>query len=465
MAPPAPDEPSPDGGPPDRRRSARRRVALTALAAVLLATLAVVAVVASGSGSRPQQGAGVPAGDTTASVERRTLVEHAQVDGTLGYGAAVELYDRESGIFTWLPSVGSVIARGGTLWRVNNLPVALMYGSVPAYRALKQGVSDGPDVTQLNANLVALGFDPYRTIGDYAHFGEATAAAVRRWQAAEGLPRTGEVELGRVVFAPSARRVTALHVALGQDPPGSTNTGQHPPSHHGRHSSPKAPASHHPHHPRKNSSPSSSPSKHDAANKNNNSHGNGNSNGSDPNNGSSKEGSSSGSGAAMLVLSTTSTQQIVQLQVKATQQQLARRGESAPVTLPNGSSVHGRITAVGTVATEPSGEGEKGGNKGSENGSGSGDNATIAVTLTLDHPVARLDKAPVSVELVKETRRDVLAVPATALLATGGGAYAIQTLQRGHRVEVPVTPGMFANGYVQVEGPGVYEGLVVLEPQ
>jgi len=69
------------------------------------------------------------------------------------------------------------------------------------------------------------------------------------------------------------------------------------------------------------------------------------------------------------------------------------------------------------------------------------------------------------VELVKETRRDVLAVPATALLATGGGAYAIQTLQHGHRVEVPVTPGMFANGYVQVEGPGVYEGLVVLEPQ
>jgi peptidoglycan hydrolase-like protein with peptidoglycan-binding domain len=445
---------------------------LLALAAVLLATLAVVAVVAPGSGSRAKQGAGVPAGDTTASVERRTLVEHAQVDGTLGYGAAVELYDRESGTFTWLPSVGSVIARGGTLWRVNNLPVVLMYGSVPAYRALKQGVSDGPDVTQLNANLVALGFDPYRAIGDHAHFGEATAAAVRRWQAAEGLPQTGEVELGRVVFAPTARRVTALHVALGQDPPGATNTGQHSPSHHRHDSSPKAPAKHHPHQPRKNSSPSSSPSNHASANNNknshgnnNNSHGNGPGNGSDPNNNSNKEGSGSGGGAAMLVLSTTSTQQLVQLQVKATQQQLARVGESAPVTLPNGSSVQGRITAVGTVATESSGEGEKGNNHGSENSSGSGENATIAVTLTLDHPVARLDKAPVSVELVKETRRDVLAVPATALLATGGGAYAIQTLQRGHRVEVPVTPGMFANGYVQVEGPGVYEGLVVLEPQ
>jgi hypothetical protein len=310
---------------------------------------------------------------------------------------------------------------------------------------------------------VALGFDPYRAIGDYEHFGEATAAAVRRWQAAEGLTQSGQVELGRVVFAASARRVTAVHVALGQDPPGNTATpGHHAPSPHGRHSPPKAPANHHPHQPQKKPTKSSSPSNNGSPkNNNNNNNNNGNGNKSDPN----KEGSPSGGGAAMLVLSTTSTQQLVQLQVKATQQQLARVGESAPVALPNGSSVQGRITAVGTVATESSGEGEKGGNKGAENGNGSGENATIAVTLTLDHPIPRLDKAPVSVELVKETRRNVLAVPATALLATGGGAYAIQTLQHGHRVEVPVTPGMFANGYVQVEGPGVYEGLVVLEPQ
>jgi hypothetical protein len=59
----------------------------------------------------------------------------------------------------------------------------------------------------------------------------------------------------------------------------------------------------------------------------------------------------------------------------------------------------------------------------------------------------------------------VLTVPATALTAIAGGGYAIQVLQGGRRVELAVTPGMFANGYVQVEGPGVHEGLTVTESQ
>ncbi len=87
------------------------------------------------------------------------------------------------------------------------------------------------------------------------------------------------------------------------------------------------------------------------------------------------------------------------------------------------------------------------------------------MTLTLEHPVSRLDEAPVSVELVKSVSRNVLAVPATALTATAGGGYAIEALEGDHRVEVPVTPGMFANGYVQIEGPGVHEGLTVIESE
>src|SRR5205823_3854850 len=150
-----------------------------------------IVLLASGSSRRAGHATGVPPGDATATVERRTLVEHAQVNGTLGYGAGAELYDRAAGTFTWLPRVGAVIGRGATLWRIDNLPVVLMYGSLPAYRTLAQGVSDGPDVAQQNDNLIALGFDPYGAIGDRRHFGEATAAAVRRWQSANGLPQTG----------------------------------------------------------------------------------------------------------------------------------------------------------------------------------------------------------------------------------------------------------------------------------
>ena len=200
------------------RRKRLRWLAAGALAVVAVAVLAVV-LLSAGSGEHHSAETGVPAGETTATVTRRTLSESSTVDGTLGYGSTLELYDRLGGTFTWLPAVGAVIGRGGTLWRIDNLPIVLMYGSVPAYRTLKQGVSDGPDVTELNQNLIDLGFDPYGAITDDESFGEATTGAVKRWQKTEGLPETGEVELGRVVFASGARRVTDIKVTLGQDPP------------------------------------------------------------------------------------------------------------------------------------------------------------------------------------------------------------------------------------------------------
>jgi membrane fusion protein, multidrug efflux system len=408
----------------ERRRIPRRWLVAAALALAALAVLAVV-LLESGSPKRTNADTGVPPGDTTTTVTRRTLSESSTVDGTLGYGSKLELYDRLAGTFTWLPAVGAVIGRGGTLFRVNDLPVALMYGSAPAYRTLTRGVGDGPDVRELNQNLIDLGFDPYGAISDDESFGEATAAAVRRWQKSEGLPETGKVELGRIVFAPGARRVTELHVSLGQDPPGEEPASK----------SPTTPASKTPTAPK-------SPSR--------NSH---------------KPGAGSGAGASTAVLATTSTQQIVQLAVKAEQQQLAHIGETVPVTLPGGSVVHGRISNVGTVASESKGNGgEKGG--GEKGGSGGeGESPTISVTVTLDHAVARLDQAPVSVELVRSIRRDVLTVPATALIATAGGGYAVEALEGARRVVLAVTPGMFAGGYVEVEGAGLREGLSVIEAQ
>lgn len=412
--------------------SSPRRVA--AAAAIVLAVVVVVAVVllASGSSHRDTAGMGVPAGQTTAEVTRRTLTESSMADGTLGYGATLELYDRLSGTFTWLPTVGTVIGRGGTLWRIDDQPVALMYGSVPAYRTLEDGVGDGPDVTELNENLIDLGYDPYGAITDEEDFSEATAEAVRRWQHAEGLPETGEVELGRIVFAAGARRVTAVKVALGQDPPGDAGA-KEPASKKpaGKEASEepaaKEPASKAPH----SKEPEAKGEGEDEA----------------------------GAGAGMAVLGTTSTQQLVTLKLKAEQQTLAQVGEVAPVTLPGDRVVPGRITEVGSVAeTKESAGSEKGASSGGES-----ESPTIAVTLVLERPVAHLDEAPVSVELVKSIRHEVLTVPATALTATAGGGYAIETLQGGHRVALAVTPGMFADGYVQVEGPRVREGLTVIE--
>jgi len=418
------------------------------LAVIVAAVLAVV-LLGSGSSGHHSLYTGVPAGDVTASVTRRTLSESSTVDGTLGYGTTLELYDRLAGTFTWLPSVGAVIARGGTLWRIDDLPAVLMYGSVPAYRTLKQGVSDGPDVTELNQNLIDLGFDPYRAItasspeGDEESFGEATAAAVKRWQKAEGLSETGEVELGRVVFAPGARRVTDVKVALGQDPPGAKGS---PGKSEGKPKKRK---------PTKGKPTKGKPAKQAAKPAKE-----------EPAKDSPSKGSPSGeagAGAGEVVLTTTSTQQIVQLKVKPEQQQLARLGESVTVLLPGGGQAPGRVTEVGTVASEASSSGAE-----PKGNSGESGESTIPVTITLDHHVAHLDEAPVSVELVKSVRRDVLTVPATALIATAGGGYAVEALAsapNSRRVTVPVTPGMFAGGYVQVEGTGVHEGVTVIESQ
>jgi membrane fusion protein, multidrug efflux system len=432
---------------PSAASNTRRRRRLAAGGAVLLAAAAVPVALIAESGGSPKHGSGtgVPPGQTTTEVTRRTLTESSTVDGTLGYGSTLKLYDRLSGTFTWLPAVGTVIERGGTLWRVNNEPVALMYGPVPAYRTLKEGVSDGPDVTALNENLIDLGYDPDGVITDDEDFSGATAAAVGRWQHAEGLPETGEVDLGRIVFAPSARRVTAVEVALGQDPPGSAGAKEPAAADQdSKEPSPQEPASKGP--------PSKEPDSNEAPSSK------------DP---SSKEPAAkgeAGAGAGMVVLSTTSTQQLVQLKVKAEQQTLARVGQSAPVTLPGGNVVRGRIIEVGSVASSAAGEGEneKGGGGGEK---GEGESATIPVTIALEHRLAHLDQAPVSVELVKSIRRDVLAVPATALTATAGGGYAIEVLAGARRVQLAVTPGRFANGYVQVEGSGVREGLTVIESQ
>lgn len=421
---------------PARRRRGVRAAAIGAIVLVGAAIALAILLQSHEKGHGGGAGGGVPAGETTTTVQRRTLTEHAQVSGTLGYGSSLELFDRIAGTFTWLPSVGSVIARGGTLFKVNQLPIVLMYGSVPAYRTLKLGVSDGEDVRELNENLVALGYDPYGAIADYESFSEATAAAVRRWQQAEGLPQTGAVELGRVVFAPSARRVTAVKATLGQDPPGE-KTGAEKPASDNRDA--KSPAGDGSDKSPGGKSPSSGKSPSDEKS---------------PSGGKSPSDEEAPAGAGTPVLATTSTQQLVQVALEADKQQLARVGESAPVTLPSGQTVGARIASVGSVATESSGGGgESGGGK-----------ATVSVTLILDHRAPHLDAAPVTVELIKERRRDVLSVPASALIATAGGGYAVQALQDGRRLEVPVTPGMFADGYVQIEGQGVYEDLTITQP-
>ena len=101
------------------------------------------------------------------------------------------------------------------LYRVNDSPVVLLYGSTPAYRTLSAGAT-GPDVAELNADLVALGYATRAQLSPTsASFGSATTTAVEKLQAALGVTQTGTLTLGQAVFEPTAVRVTSVSAQLG----------------------------------------------------------------------------------------------------------------------------------------------------------------------------------------------------------------------------------------------------------
>ena len=88
--------------------------------------------------------------------------------------------------YTALPSVGDVIKEDQSVYSVSDELVPLLYGTVAAYRAFYIGMSDGTDVGELTADLIALGYGAGMTQSN--HYSSATAAAVERWQRALGAP-------------------------------------------------------------------------------------------------------------------------------------------------------------------------------------------------------------------------------------------------------------------------------------
>jgi multidrug efflux pump subunit AcrA (membrane-fusion protein) len=117
-------------------------------------------------------------------------------------------------ICTGLAVPGSVVSQGQPLWWIEGRPVPLFYGATPAFRALRPEVS-GPDVQQLERDLVALGYASSGELAADGSFTAADTAAVERWQAASGMPQTGVVYLGDLVFLPGPIRVVGLHAAVG----------------------------------------------------------------------------------------------------------------------------------------------------------------------------------------------------------------------------------------------------------
>ncbi len=191
----------------------RRLTLPAALAAAAL--VGVVATVAVGGGAQAPAAAVLPR-LSAAAVERTNLATTVLTGGTLGYAPARPVVNGLAGTYTWLPPAGATIGPGQVLYRVDNQPVILMTGGTPAWRPFAAGMTSGPDISELQANLISEGYAAGLLSAPTGQFDWVTADAVRRWQAAVGYSVTGEVSPGQVAFLPTAVRVGAVSAAPGQ---------------------------------------------------------------------------------------------------------------------------------------------------------------------------------------------------------------------------------------------------------
>jgi hypothetical protein len=151
-------------------------------------------------------------------VVREDLSATTPVSATLGYAGSYTVTGQGGGTLTWLPRAGQVIRQGRVLYETGNgSPVVLLYGRVPDWRDLGEGVT-GQDVTQLNHDLVQLGYADRADIDalGWDYYSWETAYAVQRLEEHLGVSSPpGGLSLGQAVFEPGAIRVSQVAASLG----------------------------------------------------------------------------------------------------------------------------------------------------------------------------------------------------------------------------------------------------------
>jgi hypothetical protein len=201
-------------GPRDRGRWVALSFVVMVAAGVGLAWGAGAFSPAASAGTG-QQGAPAPA---TQAVTRQVLAITTPEAATLGYTGSYTVTGQGGGTLTWLPSAGQVISQGQVLYKTGNgSPVVLLYGSVPDWRVLNERIT-GQDVTQLNHDLVQLGYANRADIValGWDYYSWETKYAVQQLEGHLGVPRpSGSLSLGQVVFEPEALRVSQLTGSLG----------------------------------------------------------------------------------------------------------------------------------------------------------------------------------------------------------------------------------------------------------
>lgn len=403
-----------------------------------LSALAALAVAAAGVGAAKwaadDSGAGTAVKKTTkvrtVAVIRTDLSNEMELSGTLGYGTPLSVQGAASGRVTWLPAPGAKVDRNEQLYRIDDRPVRVFYGSTPMFRRLDTRGLVGRDIKVIADNLRALGYNvgsqpgvgstvrkaatpvpgpaapnasaapEAKTSGapdgrtDEADAPTPTASAreetkvkegdgvltadlmdaVRRWQTATGAAATGVLDVSDIVVTQGAVRVSSVKTQLGAD----AATGE--------------------------------------------------------------------------LMTLTATTKSVTVPVDAPDIASVKQGAKVTIKLPDASEVPGEVSVISTVVQTEEGAPE-----------GAAGPAKVTVTVSLARTsagkVADIDSAAVQVRFTGQTKKGVLAVPVGTLLALSEGGYAVQVENGPLR---PVELGMFAKGMVEITGPHVEEGTRVV---
>ena len=179
-------------------------------AAVLVAVAATGAVVVL-SGGEQATAAAQAASASTAPVQKGKLSAAVSQDGTLTYrarpdGSPFSAINHARGTYTELPAAGDEVDCGDVLYRVDDKPVLLLCGTVPAYRALHMG-----DVGTTSVSSTATCTCAAPAMPSHRRQRSALKALQRR----KGVHVTGALALGDAVFLPEAVRIAKVTGQLG----------------------------------------------------------------------------------------------------------------------------------------------------------------------------------------------------------------------------------------------------------
>jgi hypothetical protein len=133
-------------------------------------------------------------------VEKGTLGRTLRMPATGAWTVEGVVRAPSGGTITEVVVNSGLLRPGDLVLRIDERPVVVIPGDIPAFRALGEG-SRGRDVAAIQAYLATLGFE---VDDDPVEYSSVTTTAVRAWQESLGILGTGRIRLGDVLLLPEA---------------------------------------------------------------------------------------------------------------------------------------------------------------------------------------------------------------------------------------------------------------------